>query len=58
MVVSSTAYYAVRIAIALAQQQGDWTKIKAIAERAGISRKSVEHIVGKLRTAGLVRSFK
>jgi Rrf2 family protein len=56
--ISATAYHAVRIATCIAQQQGKRVTISALAERTGLSNKFVEHILAKLRAAGLVRSFK
>ena len=55
MIVSSKGRYALRVMVALAQQQGtDYIPLKEIAESEGISRKYLESIMTILSKADLV----
>ncbi|MHC4520952.1 MAG: RrF2 family transcriptional regulator [Planctomycetota bacterium] len=58
MTFSTRTQNAVSIMIAIAEQQGKRATVKALAERTGLSCKYCEQIGGRLRAAGLVKSFR
>ena len=57
MIFSSKAEYGVRLMVELGRQEGDQpTSLKAISEAEGLPLSYLEHVVARLRKAGLVQA--
>ena len=58
MLISTKGRYALRVMLALAEQDGGYVPLAEVAARQGISEKYLEGIIALLSRAGLVKSLR